>query len=194
VSCIPTTTSLPSSRRTDAPSKGSSPETVRRRDQALGLYDDAAKVAAIASKLTGEGKDLVLVPHSYVRWARPVRALKAGKQGGIVRIVFVTAVVGKEGRSLLDVMGETRLDTLPSRCVRSIRAVSGPNVSSKGECMVMDPAGCAPVVFSDLPHEEGLTWASKMPTHSAISFGQKLTYAAYKEIPTSYLFCKQTSA
>jgi hypothetical protein len=30
----------------------------------------------------------------------------------------------------------------------------------------------------------------KMPTRSAISFGQKLTYAAYKDIPMSYLFCE----
>jgi hypothetical protein len=54
----------------------------------------------------------------------------------------------------------------------------------------MDLAGCVPVVFSDLSHEEGLAWASKMPNHSAISFGQKLTYAAYKDIPASYLFCE----
>jgi hypothetical protein len=70
-----------------------------------------------ACKLTEEGKDIVLVPHSYsgLIVCKASKGLvksmqaKAGKQGGIVWIVFVTAVVGKEGQSLLDVMGDTRL-------------------------------------------------------------------------------------
>ncbi|KAJ7793711.1 Alpha/Beta hydrolase protein [Mycena olivaceomarginata] len=164
------------------PVEGIELETVGRRDKAPGLYDDAAKVAALASRLADEGKDVVLVPHSYgglvaceasKGLAKSVRE-KEGKQGGIVRIVFVTAVVGKEGQGLTDVMGDTKLGY----------------ITVEGEYMVMDPAGCTPVVFSDLPHEEGLAWASKMPNHSAISFGQKLTYAAYKDIPASYLFCE----
>jgi hypothetical protein len=92
-------------------------ETVCQCNQAPGLYGNAAKVAALASKLTEEGKDIVLMLHSYsglvaceaskglVKSARA----KVGKQGGIVWIVFVTAVVGKEGQSLLDMMGDTRL-------------------------------------------------------------------------------------
>ncbi|KAJ7878002.1 hypothetical protein B0H14DRAFT_2207304, partial [Mycena olivaceomarginata] len=40
------------------------------------------------------------------------------------------------------------------------------------------------------PTRKGLAWASKMPTHSANCFGQKLTYAAYKDIPVSYLCCE----
>jgi hypothetical protein len=36
-------------------------ETVGRRDKAPGLYDEAAKVAALASRLADEGRDVVLV-------------------------------------------------------------------------------------------------------------------------------------
>ncbi|KAF7358003.1 AB hydrolase-1 domain-containing protein [Mycena venus] len=157
-------------------------ETVGQRDKAPGLYDDAAKVATLASQLADEGKDVVLVPHSYgglvaceasKGLAKSVRE-KEGKQGGIVRIVFVTAVVGLEGQSLIEVMGDTKLDY----------------IRIEGEYMVMDPAGCAPIVYSDLAPEEALSWAKQMPNHSAVSFGQKLTYAAYKDIPASYLFCE----
>ncbi|KAJ7231263.1 Alpha/Beta hydrolase protein [Mycena haematopus] len=165
------------------PVQGIELETVGTRSKAPGLYDDAATVAAVASQLAEEGKDVVLVPHSYgglvaceaaKGLAQSVRE-KAGKKGGIVRIVFITAVVGLEGQSLSDVMGDNpNLDY----------------VRVEGEYMAMDPAGCAPVVFSDLSPEEALSWAAQMPNHSAISFGQKLTYAAYKDIPVSYLFCE----
>jgi hypothetical protein len=57
--------------------------------------------------------------------------------------------------------------------------------------MVMDPAGSAAVNFSDLPSEEALSWASKFSEHAAASFGQPLTYAAYKDIPVSYLCCEE---
>ncbi|KAF7361479.1 AB hydrolase-1 domain-containing protein [Mycena sanguinolenta] len=160
-------------------------ETVGVRSKAPGLYDDAAKVAALVSQLAEEGKDVVLVPHSYgglvaceaaKGLAKSVRK-KEGKKGGIVRIVFTTSVVGLEGQSLTDVMAdsEVKLDY----------------IGLEGEYMTIDTAGCAPVLFNDLSPEEGLSWASQMPNHSAISFAQKLTYGAYKDIPVSYLFCER---
>lgn len=60
----------------------------------------------------------------------------------------------------------------------------------KGEYMVLDAARMAPFNFNDLPTDEGLAWAAKMSQHAAVSFGQKATYAAYKDIPVSYLFCE----
>jgi len=159
-------------------------ETVgRRTGKAPGLYDDAAAVASLASQLADEGKDVVLVAHSYgglvaceaaKGLAKSVRG-KDGKQGGIVRIVFVTAVVGLEGQSLTDVFGDLALDF----------------VRIEGEYMVMDPAKSAPVNFSDLPPGEALSWAANMPNHAAASFGQNITYAAYKDVPVSYLFCEE---
>ncbi|KAJ7354415.1 hypothetical protein DFH08DRAFT_804325 [Mycena albidolilacea] len=48
------------------PIKGIELETVCWRDQAPNLYGDATKVATLASKLTEEGKDIALVPHSFI--------------------------------------------------------------------------------------------------------------------------------
>ncbi|KAJ6477810.1 hypothetical protein C8R47DRAFT_1288598 [Mycena vitilis] len=155
-------------------------ETVGRRDKAPTMYDDAAAVASVVSRLTDGGKDVVLVPHSYgglvaceasKGLAKTVRE-REGKLGGIVRIVFTTAVVGAEGQSLNDVFGDDAagLDFL----------------RVEGEYMAMEPVGSAAVNFSDLPAEEGIAWASKMPNHATASFADKLTYAAY-----SYLFCEE---
>jgi pimeloyl-ACP methyl ester carboxylesterase len=93
-------------------------ETVGRRDKAPGMYDDAAKVGARAAQLADAGAEIALVAHSYgglvaceaaKGLARSVRA-KEGKQGGIVRIVFVTAVVPRVGESLVDMMGAVTQD------------------------------------------------------------------------------------
>jgi pimeloyl-ACP methyl ester carboxylesterase len=93
-------------------------ETVGRREKAPSMYDDAAAVASLVSQLADEGKDVVLVPHSYggivaceasKGLAKSVRE-KEGKAGGIVRIVFVTAVVPSEGQCLQDVFGNQALD------------------------------------------------------------------------------------
>ncbi|KAJ7673800.1 Alpha/beta hydrolase fold-1 [Mycena polygramma] len=160
-------------------------ETVGRRDKAPTMYDDATAVASVVSRLADEGKDVVLVPHSYgglvaceasKGLAKSVRE-REGKSGGIVRIVFTTAVVGAEGQSLNDVFGDgaAGLDFL----------------RVEGDYMAMEPVGSAAVNFSDLPAEEGIAWASKMPNHATASFTDKLTYAAYKDIPVSYLFCEE---
>jgi len=45
----------------------------------------------------------------------------------------------------------------------------------------------ATVVFSDVPHEEGLEWAKLMVKHSAVSFSNPLTYAGYNDVRVFYL-------
>ena len=54
-----------------------------------------------------------------------------------------------------------------------------------------DHAASAAIAFSDLPPEEGAAWVAKFPQHSAISFGNELTHAGYKDIPVSYLLCER---
>jgi pimeloyl-ACP methyl ester carboxylesterase len=94
-------------------------QTVGRREKAPGMYDDAAVVASLASRLTDEGKDVVLVAHSYggvvaceaaKGLAKSVRE-REGKQGGIVRIVFVAALVPSEGQCSTDVFEEIKVDS-----------------------------------------------------------------------------------
>ncbi|KAJ6470527.1 Alpha/beta hydrolase fold-1 [Mycena sanguinolenta] len=159
-------------------------ETVGRRDKAPSMYDDAAVVASITSKLAEEGKDVVLVAHSYggvvaceasKGLAKCVRE-KEGKEGGIVRIVFVTAVVPAEGQPVLALFGDTEMN------------VHG--VELKGEYLEMS-ADFARSNYSEMSPEEASVWASRMREHVAASFSQKLTYAAYKDIPVSYLFCEE---
>ncbi|KAJ6470415.1 Alpha/beta hydrolase fold-1 [Mycena sanguinolenta] len=158
-------------------------ETVgRRQGVPPGMYDDAAAVAALASRLADEGKDVVLVPHSYSGivaseaskgLAKSVRE-KEGKRGGISRIVFVAAVAPREGQTVKDLF-DGALDFM---------------VNKDGYLVKIDDTMCAAVFFSDLPTEEALVYTSKTQDHSAVSFEQPLTYAAYKDIPVSFLLCE----
>ncbi|KAK7044421.1 AB hydrolase-1 domain-containing protein [Favolaschia claudopus] len=157
-------------------------ETVGRRDTPPSMYDDAAKLAALITKLADEGKDVVLVPHSYggvvaceasKGLAKSVRE-QEGKRGGVARIVFVTAVGPPVGQSIKDVFPPGALD--------SFAITDG--------YMTADPALIAAVGFSHLPTEEALAHGSKLLNHVAASFEQPITYAPYKDIPISFLICE----
>lgn len=45
--------------------------------------------------------------------------------------------------------------------------------------------------FNLVPYEVGLKWAKRFGRHSAVSFGGKLSYQGYKDVPVSYMFCEQ---
>jgi hypothetical protein len=48
----------------------------------------------------------------------------------------------------------------------------------------------AKLAFNHLSPEDGIAWAKKFSEHSAISFANELTYAGYKDVPCSWLFCE----
>ena len=45
--------------------------------------------------------------------------------------------------------------------------------------------------FNLSPPDEAVKWAKRFGQHSAISFGGKLAYQGYKDVPVSYMFCEQ---
>lgn len=69
------------------------------------MYDDAACIAKETEKLTDEGKDVILLPHSYggVPATESTKGLgkeerqKQGKKGGIVRLAYMTCLVPAVG-------------------------------------------------------------------------------------------------
>jgi len=82
-------------------------------EPAATMAEDAAFFHDIVEKLADQGKDVVLVTHSYggVVGTEASKALskserrEAGKEGGIVRMVYLTSVVPTPGNSLADLMG-----------------------------------------------------------------------------------------
>jgi pimeloyl-ACP methyl ester carboxylesterase len=83
-------------------------------EKAATMSEDADYFRAVVEKLADEGKDVVLVTHSYggvvgTEAARDVLKTErqaAGKPGGVVRLVYVTSVVPTPGNSLRSLMGD----------------------------------------------------------------------------------------
>lgn len=83
-------------------------------EKGASMYEDADYFRAVVEKLADEGKDVVLVTHSYggvvgTEAAKDVLKTErkaAGKPGGVVRLVYVTSVVPTPGNSLRSLMGD----------------------------------------------------------------------------------------
>ena len=73
----------------------------------LGLADDAAYLHEKIEALADQGKDVVVVGHSYgglvttdaAHGLSKTERARAGKRGGIVRIIYLTCIVGAVGSS-----------------------------------------------------------------------------------------------
>lgn len=79
----------------------------------LTLEDDVASLRRVLTTLADEGKDIVLVAHSYggvvastasEGLVKHVRA-ESGKPGGIVKVVYLAAFALDKGQSLLGMLG-----------------------------------------------------------------------------------------
>lgn len=85
------------------------------------MYDDASHFRNVISKLADQGKDIVLLPHSYggivanesAKGLLKSDRLKAGKTGGIIEIVNISTLTPGVGESAVDVAAEIGLDQFP---------------------------------------------------------------------------------
>jgi pimeloyl-ACP methyl ester carboxylesterase len=86
------------------------------------MYDDAAFIAKETEKLADEGKDVLLIAHSYggVPTTQSTKGLskeersRLGKKGGVVKLAYVTCLVPPVGTNaaglLTDIPAENRVD------------------------------------------------------------------------------------
>lgn len=59
---------------------------------------------------------------------------------------------------------------------------------------MVNPAASVQRIMPDKPSSEAEAIVNSFVKHSAISFGDKLTHAGYKDIPVSYLLCENDLA
>lgn len=60
--------------------------------------------------------------------------------------------------------------------------------------LMEDPPAAAQILLQHLTPEEGEAIVSRWAKHSALSFGNELTYAGYENVPSSYLICEEDLA
>ncbi|CZR55098.1 uncharacterized protein PAC_04984 [Phialocephala subalpina] len=129
------------------------------------MYNDAAFIAKEVETLADEGKDVILIAHSYggIPITQCVKGLAKGERVGMRETQFTSRNIISRSNDAAFIAKE--VETL---------ADEGKDGWRKGR-----------------EAEEGEAWIRKMSCHSAISFTNELTYAGYKDVPVSYLVCEE---
>lgn len=148
--------------------------------------DDVTSIRNALTSLADAGKSIVVVAHSY--GSLPAgEAIKgfllrersaAGQPGGVVHFVYISAFVLPPSTSLMDALGGK---DLPWFIVSD----------SKLEVEAEDPAT---VFYNDLPKEEQDRQIAGLKTFSYQMYYQKTTWAPYKEVGSSFVFCTKDNA
>jgi len=149
------------------------------------MYDDAALIADEITNFADQGKDVMLIAHSYggtpasqsVKGLSKAEREKEGKKGGVVRIAYMTCLVPEVGKAAPDGMDPSVMSSITT-------------LDEDGWMTQCDFPASARIVFNHQPADEGAAWAAKFLEHSAPSFGTELTHAGYKDVPTSWLLCE----
>ncbi|KAF2787983.1 alpha/beta-hydrolase [Melanomma pulvis-pyrius CBS 109.77] len=150
------------------------------------MHDDALLISQTATKYADEGKDVILIAHSYggiptteaMKGVTKKEREKEGKKGGVVRLAYMAALVPSVGTSAGGLMASVNP---PEQYILP---------DADGWLYQAQPEVTAAIVFNDLSVEDGIAWVKKFPQHSAVSFGDELAYAGYRDVPVSYLFCE----
>ncbi|OGM49628.1 hypothetical protein ABOM_001896 [Aspergillus bombycis] len=149
------------------------------------MYDDAAAIAQEVATLVEQGKEVILVAHSYggVPASESIKGLAktegSGKIGGVVKLAYLTALVPQLGASATDVLADSPAENRVEL-----------KVDEDGYMSFVDAAAAAALSYSDLPAVEGEAWMERYARHSAVSFTNPLTYAGYKDVSVAYLLCE----
>ncbi|KAF2439575.1 alpha/beta-hydrolase [Karstenula rhodostoma CBS 690.94] len=138
------------------------------------MQDDAKHVRAVAETLIAQGKEVVVLCHSY--GGVPTTQGLAGVP--VKRIIYLTAVAPK--------VGETHAESMPGPTIDALLK------SSVGGYMHSDPVQLAGGLGTDFDSwEYAYECALKLPHHSTVSFTEKVTQAAYETVPVSYIFTEK---
>ncbi|KAF1960812.1 alpha/beta-hydrolase [Byssothecium circinans] len=165
------------------------PTVGKRPGELPTMYTDAAFINAAARALADEGKEIILMAHSYggVPASEALKGItkkereREGKRGGVVRVAYMTALVPEVGGNatrVLDVEG-------------GIETPDYLGVDEDGWLYHADPERIASIVFSALPADQAREAGKFFVQHSGPSFANELTHAGYKDVPASYLFCEE---
>ncbi|KAF7346401.1 AB hydrolase-1 domain-containing protein [Mycena sanguinolenta] len=109
---------------------------------------------------------------------RSARA-KAGQKGGIIKLIFLSAILTQEGESMLQVSGEVGIMSMPWMEMDSVSSTFSPN------SLAVD------ILYHDLPDDQAQYWASKLERMSGyVAIAPVSDVCWNADIPKVYIFCK----
>ncbi|KAJ5768494.1 hypothetical protein N7533_001077, partial [Penicillium manginii] len=161
------------------PSAGGPPST--------SVADDAAYIRSnYLESLVAQGREVIIVMHSYggVPGTESVKGFARkdiaaqGKSGGVIALVYTTAFLIPGGQSVAE--------SLPSDSPTIISPVMDGDATQAN-----DPRFH---FYNDLDDETAAKHVDALVHHAMPSFLSPFTYEAYRDVPTTYLFCERDQA
>ncbi|OIW35132.1 alpha/beta-hydrolase [Coniochaeta ligniaria NRRL 30616] len=160
------------------PSVGAEPPTKH-------VADDAAAIRSAVLRLADEGKEVVLVVHSYGGLAGAVaveglgwkQRAKQGKIGGVTMFIYLAAFVTPLGKSIKEMLGGQFLPWM--------------NFTSEPYVFADKPEE---VFYHDLSPEELKQALAEIRHQSAPVFTDVVGYEPWHEMPCGYIVCDEDKA
>ncbi|KAJ5217439.1 hypothetical protein N7468_010447 [Penicillium chermesinum] len=149
-----------------------------------GLIDDTVAVRDEIERLSDQGKQVVVVAHSYggMVGAGAVKGLgyaerkKRGKSGGVTMLVYMAAFVAKAGTSMSDMFG----GEFP------------PFMKFDGDyCRAEDAEG---IFYNDLSLQDRKKWSSEAVHTSRAVYEGRAAHEPWHDLPCMYIFCENDMA
>ncbi|KAJ0414570.1 Alpha/beta hydrolase fold-1 [Aspergillus carlsbadensis] len=148
------------------------------------MSDDAAAIQSVTTKLADAGHRIILVMHSYggIPGTQSAEGMgfkirqEVGKTGGIVALVYLAAYLLKEGMSVFNQAWSADIPEF---------------LTFKDELIFYEHSAATRILYSDfLPEHNAEGLAASLKPHSVASWMEELSYAAHRDIPATYLLCK----
>ncbi|CZR53874.1 uncharacterized protein PAC_03756 [Phialocephala subalpina] len=152
-----------------------------------GLEDDVKAVSDVVMKFADEARDVVLLCHSYggivgscATEGLDVATRKvAGKSGGLILTVYMSAFMVPKGKSVLEMLGGQPL----------------PWMDVQGEKCFAVSSHMPEVALNDLPPEIATVYASQLTYISTSVFATPSTFEPWANgLPCAYIFCEIDNA
>jgi pimeloyl-ACP methyl ester carboxylesterase len=132
------------------------------------------------------GQNVVVVAHSYgsIPSSEAIKGLDvqsrkaAGQPGGVSHFFFLAAFIIPEHQTLISAFGGNDLPWFKINDART----------------EVNPDGPAQVFYNDLPEAEQEAAVAKLLPFSYQVFHSPVTYAAWRDVPSTYLYCTQDAA
>ncbi|EUC34081.1 hypothetical protein COCCADRAFT_25762 [Bipolaris zeicola 26-R-13] len=149
-----------------------------------GLADDAAALRSTLQRLADDGKDIVLLVHSYgglvgqnaVEGLGYKQRQAMGKKGGVIILVYLADFVAPKGATIKAMLGGQFL----------------PWMKFDGDYCYA--TGAEVICYHDLDDEAQKAAVAKLKHQSARIFTDEVTYEPWHEILSMYFFCKADKA
>lgn len=151
------------------------------------LADDTAAIRDCVLAALDQGKDVVVVAHSYggcptnnaLKDLDTISRKAAGASTSVLAIAFLCAMPQPAGTVLAKLMD-------PEKGIHDRR--------DEHFCWVKEDPGPAHYFYNDLPESEAKGWSDLLRPMSWNALEGMTTHAAYLDIPSSYLLCKKDNA